>query len=51
MLRSLQHTRFTKRNVLQSLPECYWYVQANSSIESIGMTNDELYKRLACIHT
>jgi hypothetical protein len=51
MMRSLRHTRFTKRNVLQSLPECYWYVQANSSVEPIGMWNDKPYQRLEFVHT
>ena len=40
MLRSLQYKRFTttKDELLSSIV-CYWYVQANRSIEPIG--NDE----------
>lgn len=51
MMRSLQHTRFTKQNATVSLPVCYWYVQANRSIEPIGMSNDESYQRPEYVHT
>jgi len=45
MLKQLQHKRFTTLNDMSSL-KCYWYVQAESSIEPIGNMGDCIRKRL-----